>query len=392
MKDDIVIVAAARTPVGAFNGAFASLAAHELGKVAIQETLKRADVDGAQVSEVILGQILTAGQGQNPARQASIAAGIPVESPAWGVNQLCGSGLRAVALGYQAILNGDSEIVVAGGQESMSQAPHCAHLRSGVKMGNFEMVDTMIKDGLWDAFNGYNMGNTAENVARQWQITRAQQDEFAVASQHKAEAAQKAGKFKDEIAPVTVKTRKGDIVVDTDEFPRHGTTVESLGKLRPAFAKDGSVTAGNASGINDGAAALVLMSADEAKKRGIKPLARIVSWATTGVDPAIMGIGPVTATQAALKKAGWTVKDLDLVEANEAFAAQAVAVGKQLGLDPDKLNVNGGAIALGHPIGASGARVLTTLLYEMQKRDAKKGLATLCIGGGMGIAMCVQRD
>src|SRR5476651_833542 len=392
MKDDIVIVSAARTPVGSFNGAFATLPAHELGRIAIKEALGRAGVEPARVSEVIMGQILTAGQGQNPARQASISAGIPVESPAWGVNQLCGSGLRAVALGYQAILNGDSEIVVAGGQESMSQAPHCAHLRNGTKMGNFEMIDTMIKDGLWDAFNGYHMGTTAENVARQWQITRAQQDEFAVASQNKAEVAQKAGRFKDEIVPVTVKTRKGDVVVDTDEFPRHGTTAETLAKLKPAFAKDGSVTAGNASGINDGAAAMVLMSADEAKKRGVKPLARIVSWATTGVDPKVMGIGPVTASQAALKKAGWTVKDLDLVEANEAFAAQALAVGKELGLDPTKLNVNGGAIALGHPIGASGARVLTTLLFEMQKRDAKKGLATLCIGGGMGIAMCVQRD
>src|SRR6187431_1397741 len=392
MKDDIVIVSAARTPVGAFNGALGGLPAHELGKVAIQEALKRAGVEGARVSEVILGQILTAAQGQNPARQASIAAGIPVQTPAWGVNQLCGSGLRAVALGYQAILQGDSDIVVAGGQESMSMSPHCQHLRNGVKMGAVELVDTMIKDGLWDAFNGYHMGTTAENVAKQWQITRQQQDEFAVKSQNKAESAQKAGRFKDEIVPVTVKTRKGDVVVDTDEFPRHGTTVETLAKLRPAFSKEGgSVTAGNASGINDGAAALVLMSADEAKKRGVKPLARIVSWATTGVDPAIMGIGPVTASQAALKKAGWTVKDLDLVEANEAFAAQAVAVGKQLGLDPDKLNVNGGAIALGHPIGASGARVLTTLLFEMQKRDAKKGLATLCIGGGMGIALSVER-
>src|SRR6187431_3744629 len=392
MKDDIVIVSAARTPVGAFNGAFANLPAHELGKAAIKAAMDRAGVEGVRVSEVILGQILTAGQGQNPARQASIAAGIPVESPAWGVNQLCGSGLRAVALGYQAILQGDSDIVVAGGQESMSMAPHCQHLRNGVKMGAVELVDTMIKDGLWDAFNGYHMGTTAENVAKQWQITRQQQDEFAVKSQNKAESAQKAGRFKDEIVPVTVKTRKGEVVVDTDEFPRHGTTVEALSKLRPAFTKEGgSVTAGNASGINDGAAALVLMTADEAKKRGIKPLAKIVSWATTGVDPAVMGIGPVTASQAALKKAGWTVKDLDLVEANEAFAAQAVAVGKELGLDPDKLNVNGGAIALGHPIGASGARVLTTLLFEMQKRDAKKGLATLCIGGGMGIALSVER-
>src|SRR5438445_883747 len=392
MKDDIVIVAAARTPVGAFNGAFASLAAHELGKVAIQETLKRADVDGAQVSEVILGQILTAGQGQNPARQASIAAGIPVETPAWGVNQLCGSGLRAVALGYQAIINGDSEIVVAGGQESMSQAPHCAYLRGGVKMGNFDMVDTMIKDGLWDAFNGYHMGNTAENVARQWQITRQQQDEFAVASQNKAEAAQKAGKFKDEIVPVTIKGRKGDVVVDSDEYPRHGTTLDAVAKLRPAFEKDGTVTAGNASGINDGAAALVLMRASQAAKENRKVLARIVSWAHAGVDPSIMGTGPIPSSRAALKKAGWSIGDLDLVEANEAFAAQACAVNKDLGWNPAKVNVNGGAIAIGHPIGASGARVLVTLLHEMQKRDAKKGLATLCIGGGMGIAMCIARD
>jgi acetyl-CoA C-acetyltransferase len=391
MKDDIVIVGAARTPVGAFNGAFATLAAHELGKIAVQESLKRAGVEGAQVSEVILGQILTAGEGQNPARQASIAAGLPVEVPAWGINQLCGSGLRAVALGYQAIVNGDSEIVVAGGQESMTKSPHCAYLRSGVKMGALEMVDTMLKDGLWDAFNGYHMGNTAENVARQWQITRTQQDEFAVASQNKAEAAQKAGKFKDEIVPVTVKTRKGDIVVDTDEHPKHGTTVESIGKLRPAFAKDGSVTAGNASGINDGAAAVVLMKASEAAKRGKKPLARIVSWAHAGVDPSIMGTGPIPSSRAALKKAGWNVGDLDLVEANEAFAAQACAVNKDLAWDTGKVNVNGGAIALGHPIGASGARVLVTLLYEMQRRNAKKGLATLCIGGGMGIAMCVER-
>jgi acetyl-CoA C-acetyltransferase len=391
MKDDIVIVGAARTPVGAFNGAFASLSAHELGKIAVQESLKRAGVEGAQVSEVILGQILTAGEGQNPARQASIGAGLPVEVPAWGINQLCGSGLRAVALGYQAIINGDSEIVVAGGQESMTQAPHCAHLRNGVKMGSLEMVDTMIKDGLWDAFNGYHMGNTAENVARKWQITRSQQDEFAVASQNKAEAAQKAGKFKDEIAPVTVKTRKGDIVVDTDEYPKHGTTVDAVAKLRPAFAKDGTVTAGNASGINDGAAAVVLMKASEAAKRGKKPLARIVSWAHAGVDPSIMGSGPIPSSRAALKKAGWNVGDLDLVEANEAFAAQACAVNKDLAWDTGKVNVNGGAIALGHPIGASGARVLVTLLYEMQRRNATKGLATLCIGGGMGIAMCVER-
>jgi acetyl-CoA C-acetyltransferase len=391
MKDDIVIVGAARTPVGAFNGAFASLPAHELGKVAIKAALERGGIEAARISEVIMGQILTAGEGQNPARQASIAAGIPVESPAWAVNQLCGSGLRAVALGYQAILNGDSDIVVAGGQESMSMAPHCAYLRGGVKMGNFEMVDTMIKDGLWDAFNGYHMGNTAENVAKQWQITRQQQDEFAVGSQSKAETAQKTGRFKDEIVPVTVKARKGDIVVDTDEYPKHGTTLDAIGKLRPAFAKDGTVTAANASGINDGAAAVVLMKASEAAKENRKVLARIVSWAHAGVDPAIMGTGPIPASRAALKKAGWTIADLDLVEANEAFAAQACAVNKDLGWDTGKVNVNGGAIALGHPIGASGARVLVTLLHEMEKRDAKKGLATLCIGGGMGIAMCVER-
>jgi acetyl-CoA C-acetyltransferase len=391
MKDDIVIVSAARTPVGTFNGGLSGLPAHELGKVAIQEALKRAGVEGGRVSEVIMGQILTAGQGQNPARQASISAGIPVESPAWGVNQLCGSGLRAVALGYQAILNGDSEIVVAGGQESMSQAPHCQHLRNGVKMGNFEMVDTMIKDGLWDAFNGYHMGTTAENVAKKWQITRAQQDEFAVKSQNKAEAAMKAGKFKDEIASVTIKTRKGDTVVDTDEYPKAGVTLESIAKLRPAFDKEGSVTAANASGINDGAAVVVLMKASEAAKLGKTPLARIVSWAHAGVDPAIMGTGPIPASRAALQKAGWKAADLDLIEANEAFAAQACAVNKELGWDTDKVNVNGGAIAIGHPIGASGARVLTTLLYEMGKRNSKKGLATLCIGGGMGIAMCVER-
>jgi acetyl-CoA C-acetyltransferase len=391
MKDDIVIVSAARTPVGAFNGAFANLPAHELGKIAIKAALERAGVDGGRVSEVILGQILTAGQGQNPARQASIAAAIPFETPAWGVNQLCGSGLRAVAIGYQAILNGDSDIVVAGGQESMSMAPHCQHLRNGVKMGAIELVDTMLKDGLWDAFNGYHMGNTAENVAKQWQITRQHQDEFAVASQNKAEAAQKAGKFKDEIVPVTIKSRKGDIVVDTDEYPKAGVTMESIAKLRPAFDKEGTVTAANASGINDGAAALVLMKASEAAKLGKTPLARIVSWAQAGVDPAIMGTGPIPASRAALKKAGWKKEDLDLVEANEAFAAQACAVNKDLGWDTSKVNVNGGAIAIGHPIGASGARVLTTLLYEMQKRNAKKGLATLCIGGGMGIAMCVER-
>src|SRR6476661_2832187 len=392
MKDDIVIVSATRTPVGAFNGAFANLPAHELGKTAIKAALERAGVEGARVSEVIMGQILTAGHGQNPARQASIAAGIPVESPAWGVNQLCGSGLRAVALGYQGILSGDSEIVVAGGQESMSMAPHAQHLRSGVKMGAFEMVDTMIKDGLWDAFNGYHMGNTAENVAKQYQITRAQQDEFAVASQNKAEAAQKAGKFKDEITPVTIKSRKGDVVVDTDEYPRHGATIDAMAKLRPAFEKDGTVTAGSASGINDGAAAVVLMTARQAAKEGKKVLGRIVSWGQAGVDPKIMGTGPIPASRAALKKAGWSIGDLDLIEANEAFAAQACAVNKDLGWDTSRVNVNGGAIAIGHPVGASGARVLVTLLHEMQKRDAKKGLATLCIGGGMGIAMCIARD
>ncbi len=391
MPDDVVIVSAARTPVGAFNGALSGLPAHELGKVAIQEALKRAGVEAGRVSEVIMGQILTAGQGQNPARQASIAAGIPVESPAWGINQLCGSGLRAVALGYQAILNGDSDVVVAGGQESMSQAPHAQYLRNGVKMGNVELVDTMIKDGLWDAFNGYHMGTTAENVAKQFQITRAQQDEFAVKSQNKAEAAMKAGKFKDEIAAVTIKGRKGDTVVDTDEYPKAGVTLDSISKLRPAFDKEGSVTAANASGINDGAAALVLMKASEAAKLGKTPLARIVSWAQAGVDPSIMGTGPIPASRAALKKAGWNIGDLDLIEANEAFAAQACAVNKDLGWDTGKVNVNGGAIALGHPIGASGARVLTTLLFEMQKRNAKKGLATLCIGGGMGIALCVER-
>jgi len=391
MKDDVVIVSAARTPVGSFNGAFANVPAHELGKTAISAALARAGIEGDRVSEVIMGQILTAAQGQNPARQASIAAGIPVESPAWGVNQLCGSGLRSVALGYQAILNGDSDIVVAGGQESMSMAPHAQYLRGGVKMGSLELVDTMIKDGLWDAFNGYHMGNTAENVAKQWQITRQQQDEFAVASQNKAEAAMKAGKFKDEIAPVTIKGRKGDTVVDTDEYPKAGVTLDGISKLRPAFDKEGTVTAASASGINDGAAAVVLMRASEAAKLGKTPLARIVSWAQAGVDPKIMGTGPIPASRAALKKAGWNHQDLDLIEANEAFAAQACAVNKDLGWDTSKVNVNGGAIAIGHPIGASGARVLTTLLFEMQKRNAKKGLATLCIGGGMGIAMCVER-
>jgi acetyl-CoA C-acetyltransferase len=392
MKDDVVIVSAARTPVGAFNGALAGLPGHELGKIAIRAALDRAGVEGARVSEVILGQILTAGQGQNPARQASIAAGIPVESPAWGVNQLCGSGLRAVALGYQAILNGDADIVVAGGQESMSQAPHAAYLRNGTKMGSVEFVDTMIKDGLWDAFNGYHMGNTAENVAKQWQITRQQQDAFAVGSQNKAEAAQKGGRFKDEIVAVTIKSRKGDIVVDTDEYPRHGATLDAMAKLKPAFEKDGTVTAANASGINDGAAAVVLMKASQAASEGRKVLGRIVSWAHAGVDPAIMGTGPIPSSRAALKKAGWKVEDLDLIEANEAFAAQACAVNKDLGWDPARVNVNGGAIAIGHPIGASGARVLVTLLHEMQKRNSKKGLATLCIGGGMGIAMCVERN
>ena len=389
---DIVIASAARTPVGAFNGGLASLPAHKLGEVAIAEALRRAQVEPKDVSEVIMGQILAAGEGQNPARQASIGAGMPFEVTAYGVNQLCGSGLRTVALGYQAIRNGDSEIVVAGGQESMSQAPHCIHLRNGVKMGDAELVDTMIRDGLWDAFNGYHMGNTAENVAERWQITREQQDSFAVASQTKAEAAQKAGRFTDEIVAVKIATRRGETIVDTDEHPKHGTTIEVLAKLRPAFDKNGTVTAGNASGINDGAAAVVLMSAEAAAKRGVRPLARIVSWATAGVDPAIMGSGPIPASRMALKKAGWTAGDLDLVEANEAFAAQACAVNKDLGWSVDKVNVNGGAIALGHPIGASGARVLITLLYEMQRRNARKGLATLCIGGGMGIAMCLERD
>jgi acetyl-CoA C-acetyltransferase len=391
MQDDVVIVSAARTPVGAFNGAFGSLPAHELGKTAIKAALERAGVEPTRVSEVIVGQILTAGQGQNPARQASISSGIPVETPAWGVNQLCGSGLRSVALGFQAIREGDADIVVAGGQESMSMAPHCAYLRAGQKMGGLELTDTMIRDGLWDAFNGYHMGTTAENVARQWQITRAQQDEFAVASQNKAEAAMKSGRFKDEIVPVAIKTRKGDIVVDTDEYPKAGVTLESIAKLKPAFDKEGTVTAANASGVNDGAAAVVLMTASQAAKEGKTPLARIVSWAQAGVDPKIMGTGPIPASRAALKKAGWSVHDLDLVEANEAFAAQACAVNQDLGWDPAKVNVNGGAIALGHPIGASGTRVLVTLLHEMQKRNARKGLATLCIGGGMGIAMCVER-
>ncbi len=389
---DVAIVAAARTAVGSFNGAFASTPAHDLGKVAIKEVLKRAKVDAKDVSEVILGQILSAAQGQNPARQASIHAGIPVEVPAWGVNQLCGSGLRAVALGHQAIVNGDSTIVVAGGQESMSMAPHAAYLRAGQKMGPLEFVDTMIKDGLMDVFNGYHMGNTAENVAKEWQITREQQDRFAVASQNKAEAARKAGRFKDEIVAVTIKEKKGEKIVDTDEYIRDGVTYDSIKDLRAAFLKDGgTVTAANASGINDGAAAVVLMSLKEADKRGLKPLAVIKSWAHAGVDPKIMGTGPIPASRAALKKAGWNVADLDLIEANEAFAAQACAVNKDMGWDPAKVNVNGGAIAIGHPIGASGGRVLVTLLHEMQKRNSKKGLATLCIGGGMGIAMCVER-
>jgi len=388
---EVVIAGAARTPIGAFNGSLSSVSAAYLGEVAIREAIKRAKVEPSDVSEVVMGQILTSGAGMNPARQAAVNAGVPVERTAYVLNQVCGSGIRSVANGYMAIKSGDSDIVVAGGQENMSAAPHCAHLRDGVKMGDASFVDTMIKDGLWDVFNGYHMGNTAENVAEKWQITREQQDEFAAGSQAKAEAAQTSGRFKDEIVPVTISSRKGDVVVDTDEYPRHGTTAEKLGGLRPAFAKDGTVTAGNASGINDGAAAVVLMSADEAKKRGVKPLARIASWATAGVDPAFMGSGPIPASKLALEKAGWTIDDLDLVESNEAFAAQACAVLKDLGLDADKVNVNGGAIALGHPIGASGTRILVTLLHEMEKRDAKKGLATLCIGGGMGIAMCVER-
>jgi len=389
---EVVIASAARTPIGAFNGSLSSVPAHYLGEVAIREALRRAGVEPGEVSEGVLGQVLTAGTGQNPARQAAVNAGIPVEKTAYGINQLCGSGLRTVALGFQAIRMGDAEIVIAGGQESMSQAPHTMHLRNGTKMGDTQLIDTMLRDGLLDAFQGYHMGTTAENVAEKWQITREQQDQFATASQNKAEAAMKEGKFKDEIVSVTIKGRKGDVVVDTDEFPKAGVTVDALAKLRPAFSKTGTVTAGNASGINDGAAALLLMGADAAEKRGIKPLARIVSWATAGVDPAIMGSGPIPASRLALQKAGWSVDDLDLIEANEAFAAQACAVNKDLGWDPSKVNVNGGAIALGHPIGASGARVLITLLHEMQKRDAKKGLATLCIGGGMGIALTVARD
>ncbi|UIJ46700.1 acetyl-CoA C-acetyltransferase [Sphingomonas cannabina] len=389
---DIVIAAAKRTPVGAFLGAFAATPAHELGRVAIEAALEQAGVAGADVDEVILGQVLTAAQGQNPARQASMAAGIPKEVPAWGVNQVCGSGLRAVALAFQSIANGDAKVIVAGGQESMSLSPHAQTLRPGTKMGDLSLVDTMIKDGLTDVFNGYHMGITAENLAAEYQITRENQDEFAVRSQNLAEKARDEGRFKDEIAAVTVKGRKGDTIVENDEYIRSGATLESVAGLRPAFKKDGTVTAANASGLNDGAAALVVMSADEAAKRGITPLARIKSWASAGVDPSVMGIGPVPASKKALEKAGWTIADLDLIEANEAFAAQALAVGKELGWDAERVNVNGGAIAIGHPIGASGARVLTTLLYEMQKRDAKKGLATLCIGGGMGIAMCVERD
>jgi acetyl-CoA C-acetyltransferase len=388
---DIVIVSAARTPVGSFNGALSSLPAHELGKIAIQAAVERAGIQPADVDEVIMGQVLQAAAGQGPARQASVNAGIPVESPAWSLNQLCGSGLRAVALGAQKIMDGSADIVIAGGQESMSQAPHAQNLRTGQKMGDLAFVDTMIKDGLWDAFHGYHMGQTAENIAARWQITREDQDKFAVASQNKAEAAQKGGKFVGEIAPVTIKGRKGDTVVDQDEFIRHGVTLESIAGLKPAFNKEGSVTAANASGLNDGAAALVLMSAEEAKKRGLKPLARIASWANAGVDPEIMGTGPIPASRKALERAGWSVGDLDLIESNEAFAAQSICVVRDLGLDPAKVNVNGGAIAIGHPIGASGARILTTLLHEMNRTDATKGLATLCVGGGMGVAMCVEK-
>lgn len=388
---NVVIASAARTAVGSFNGSFANVTAHDLGTTAIKGALERAGVQAADVDEVIMGQILSAGQGQNPARQASVNAGIPVESPAWGINQLCGSGLRAVMLGAQHVQLGDAGIVIAGGQESMSMAPHVAHLRPGAKMGDVKFIDSMIKDGLTDAFYGYHMGNTAENVARQWQLSRDEQDQFALASQNKAEAAQKAGKFDDEVVAHTVKNRKGDIVVDKDEYIRHGATIESMQKLRPAFDKEGTVTAANASGINDGAGAMLLMSADEAEKRGVEPMARIVSYATAGVDPQIMGTGPIPASRKALERAGWRVEDLDLVEANEAFAAQACAVNKDMGWNPDIVNVNGGAIAIGHPIGASGARILNTLLFEMQRRDAKKGLATLCIGGGMGVAMCVER-
>jgi len=388
---NVVIASAARTPVGSFNGSFANTPAHDLGAAVLEALVARAGIDKGEVSETILGQVLTAGQGQNPARQAHINAGLPKEAAAWSINQVCGSGLRAVALGAQHIMLGDADIVAAGGQENMSMSPHVANLRQGQKMGDMSFIDSMIKDGLWDAFNGYHMGNTAENVAQQWQIGREQQDEFAVASQNKAEAAQKAGRFADEIVPFTIRTRKGDTVVEHDEYIRHGATLDAMTKLRPAFSKDGSVTAGNASGLNDGAAGVLLMSADEAAKRGIEPLARIASYATAGLDPSIMGVGPIHASRKALQKAGWKVEDLDLVEANEAFAAQACAVNKDMGWDPAIVNVNGGAIAIGHPIGASGARVLNTLLFEMQRRGAKKGLATLCIGGGMGVALCVER-
>ncbi|MEL6317193.1 MAG: acetyl-CoA C-acetyltransferase [Pseudomonadota bacterium] len=388
---NIVIASAARTAVGSFNGSFANTPAHDLGAAVIKAALERAGVAAADVSETILGQVLTAAQGQNPARQAHINAGLPIEAAAWGINQVCGSGLRAVAIGAQHIALGDAQIVVAGGQESMSLAPHAAALRAGHKMGDVKFIDTMIRDGLWDAFNGYHMGNTAENVAQKWQISRDQQDEFALASQNKAEAAQKAGRFKDEIAPFVVKTRKGETVVEDDEYIRHGATIEAMQKLRPAFDKEGSVTAGNASGLNDGAAATVLMTAEEADRRGITPMARIASYATAGVDPAIMGSGPIPASRKALERAGWKPEDLDLVEANEAFAAQACAVNKDMGWSTDVVNVNGGAIAIGHPIGASGCRILNTLLFEMKRRDAKKGLATLCIGGGMGVAMCLER-
>ena len=391
-QDAIVIASAARTPVGSFNGALASLPAHELGRIVITEALSRAHVEAGEVSEVILGQVLTAGQGQNPARQAAIHASLPIETTAMTINFVCGSGLRAVAMAAQAIRNGDSDIVIAGGQENMSLSPHCSHLRNGVKMGNFDMIDTMIRDGLWDAFNGYHMGTTAENVARQWQITREEQDKFAVASQNKASAARKEGRFKDEIVSVKIKGRKGETVVSDDEYIRDNVTIDDVSKLRPAFdPKEGTVTAANASGLNDGAAALIVMRQSDAARRGIEPLARIVSFATAGVDPSIMGTGPIPASKKALEKAGWSKNDLDLIEANEAFAAQACAVNKGVGWDTDKVNVNGGAIAIGHPIGASGARILTTLLYEMRRRDAKRGLATLCIGGGMGIAMCVER-
>ncbi len=391
-KDPVVIVSAARTPVGSFNGSLATVPAHELGAVALRAAMERAGVEPGEVEEVIMGQILSAGQGQNPARQAAMAAGIPHESPAWGMNQLCGSGLRAVALGMQQIMSGDARVVAAGGMESMSLAPHAQHMRSGTKMGELRLVDTMIHDALWDAFNDYHMGITAENVAERWQISREEQDAFAARSQNRAEAARREGRFAEEIAPVTVRGRKGETVVDTDEYIREGVTVEDLARLRPVFRKDGTVTAGNASGINDGAAAVLLMRASEAERRGVEPLARIVSWAHAGVDPAIMGTGPIPASRKALEKAGWAVEDLDLVEANEAFAAQAIAVNREMGWDTERVNVNGGAIAIGHPVGASGARILTTLLHEMRRRDAKRGLATLCIGGGMGVAMCVERD